>query len=726
MATGVLGIHFIPSDGYHWAEFLQQKLNEDGYNIKSMLLDLTSTSHSRFYETNVLLVSPDFFSLQHLKALHRINPQRAIMVLLGTTASDIQSFLSHNCPEMLKITFFETQATEECVRALLIGIIKLYEHVHEASDEETEQYDTLPPPRQPPGTSTNSIHKVAVSFDNNIREVFILCDRKGSDEIQIELLNRHGQIKAIHENKAIYRFSVDTDIAKTNPKFIAKDGQLTIGTGQVVIPQSQCVKPESQDKITRSKLDILQEILGEEKDPVCLMCQALNIEERTREALDMNLAKKCQSLEPLRKFDGGFFDNIGRRSSGHSNEKWPTLIHFAAEFNLPQFCEELLKLPWSMDACLKMNKNNEAPLDIAKQKSFNELVKKLENFLEKQTKSGNVPGNKDSGVVEDEINLPTKDERLSTSESYTDMSEIAKRDKINLPKKDEHLSTSESYTDMTGIDKRDSFSEKKETPPPSPHPPPTYMNTRDISPSRCPGPPLAPKPHVSQPKFSGDSDTQSEYMAMDAIGTTKSAPNLPAIQVQHVPTRSVSESQYQSDEDEEYDYPVEFDLQSTGSSSSNLKLLSSQPIIHEDIQLPTHSHPHGERHSGFFKKFKIFGKKHKKDQKPPNRDRKMSLPTEMDLKAFQQTRAGGRRGSIPTAQVNRDSSSSTSSGEINVMHTREDKSKSLDPFDDANRRKKKKHFLNKDTRKSMRINKVIEDKINPLPLPQKSKNKSSP
>ncbi|XP_071131612.1 uncharacterized protein [Mytilus edulis] len=700
MATGhgVLGIHFIPSDGYHWAEFLQQKLNEDGYNIKSMLLDLTSTSHSHFYETNVLLVSPDFFSLQNLDALHRINPQRAIMVLLGTSASDIQTFLSQKYPAMLKITFFETQATEDCVRALLIGIIKLYEHVHEASDEETEKdvYDILPPPTPKPstGASINNIHKVAVSFDNNIREVFIFCDRKGSDEIQIELLNPHGQIKAIHENKAIYRFSIDAELAKTNPKFIAKDGQLTIGSGQVVIPESQCVKPESQNKPTRSKLDILQEILGEEKDPVCLMCQALNIEERSREALDMNLARKCQSLEPLRKFDGGFFDNIGRRSSGHSNEKWPTLIHFAAEFNLPRFCEELLKLPWSEDACYKMNKDDDTPLDIAKRKSFHELVEKLEICTAKTTKSGN----KDSGVVEDEI--PMKDDRLSSSESYTDMSEMAKRG---------------------------SFTEKEETPPPSPHPPPTYMNTRDTSPARCSGPPPPPKPHRPQSKSSGDSYTQSEYMDMNALGTTQSAPNLPSIQVQHAPTgRSLSDSQSQNyadseEEDEEYDYPIEFDLQSTGSSTSNLTYLSPQPVIHEDVQLPTHTH--GERHSGFFKKFKLFGKKHKKDPKPPSRDRKMSLPTEMDLKAFQQTRAGGRRGSIPAVQVNRDSSSSTSSGEINVMHTREDKSKSVDLFQDANRRKKKTHFLNKDTRKSMRMNKAIEDKINPLPLPQKSKHK---
>lgn len=74
--------------------------------------------------------------------------------------------------------------------------------------------------------------------------------------------------------------------------------------------------------------------------------------------------------------------------SGHSNEKWPTLIHFAAEFNLPRFCEELLKLPWSEDACYKMNKDDDTPLDIAKRKSFHELVEKLEKCTAKTTKSG--------------------------------------------------------------------------------------------------------------------------------------------------------------------------------------------------------------------------------------------------------------------------------------------------------------------------------------------------
>jgi hypothetical protein len=40
---GTIGIHFMPSDGHNWADFLQQKFNEDGYNIRCMLLDLTAT-----------------------------------------------------------------------------------------------------------------------------------------------------------------------------------------------------------------------------------------------------------------------------------------------------------------------------------------------------------------------------------------------------------------------------------------------------------------------------------------------------------------------------------------------------------------------------------------------------------------------------------------------------------------------------------------------------------
>jgi hypothetical protein len=87
-------------------------------------------------------------------------------------SEDVQAFLlRHKCNEMLKnITFFETVATENCVRELLIGIIKLYEHNYEPSDDETahkEIYDVLPVPR-PKHLSTNGVHDVAISCNEEV------------------------------------------------------------------------------------------------------------------------------------------------------------------------------------------------------------------------------------------------------------------------------------------------------------------------------------------------------------------------------------------------------------------------------------------------------------------------------------------------------------------------------------------------------------------------------
>jgi ankyrin repeat protein len=73
---------------------------------------------------------------------------------------------------------------------------------------------------------------------------------------------------------------------------------------------------------------------------------------------------------------------------GHSNEIWPSLLHFAAEFNLPKFCEELLKLPYSMDETFIMNKDSETPLEIAKRKDHIVVIKQLEHFTERETRNG--------------------------------------------------------------------------------------------------------------------------------------------------------------------------------------------------------------------------------------------------------------------------------------------------------------------------------------------------
>ena len=80
--------------------------------------------------------------------------------------------------------------------------------------------------------------------------------------------------------------------------------------------------------------------------------------------------------------------NVHTSILGHSNEIWPSLLHFAAEFNLPKFCEELLKLPCSMDETFIINKDSETPLDIAKRKDHIVVIKQLEHFTARETRNG--------------------------------------------------------------------------------------------------------------------------------------------------------------------------------------------------------------------------------------------------------------------------------------------------------------------------------------------------
>lgn len=97
-------------------------------------------------------------------------------------------------------------------------------------------------------------------------------------------------------------------------QFTAKDGELTIGTGVINIPNNKKTDVDPKES-NISKLDKLQEILGEENNPICLMCKALNLSENSTEALDTNLAKKCHCLEPLRRFEGMFCET-NRKSIG--------------------------------------------------------------------------------------------------------------------------------------------------------------------------------------------------------------------------------------------------------------------------------------------------------------------------------------------------------------------------------------------------------------------------
>lgn len=71
-----------------------------------------------------------------------------------------------------------------------------------------------------------------------------------------------------------------------------------------------------------------------------------------------------------------------------SDDVWPTLIHFSAEYNLPSFTQELLKIPSIADSCHMKNKYGDIPIEIARKQGHMEIVCMLEDYLRLQKRKG--------------------------------------------------------------------------------------------------------------------------------------------------------------------------------------------------------------------------------------------------------------------------------------------------------------------------------------------------
>lgn len=683
-----IGIYYVPGDGCQWAQFLQHNLNS--YDVKSTLIDITSSNETK--PTNVILVSPAFFTLPSLLPLQSIDPQRSLFVLLGTDAVEVQSFLVANkLSSILKdITLFETEATENCVKELIIGIIKLYEH----SYGDDEPYDTLPAPRPSADLGEqNDIYQVAISQTDNEREVILLCNRKMADEINVEISDENGQrttqVKATHENKAVYKFSIEKNIKANRLSFVAKDGSVTIGTGVVNL---QTVQSHGAEHNHLSRLETLRQILGEEEDPLCLMCQALNIQEKTKQALDQNLANKCRSLDVLRKFGESFFENIPATSSGHSTEVWPTLLHFAAEYDLPLFCKELLAFPWSSAACHKLNKESDIPIDIAQRKHHTEIVSILKAFMSEETSNtiqcGDDLDNRDSGVVDDVCG-----NRCSVDSTYADMS----RGRVS------------------GSDLNETLDD---APPPTPHATKTYVNCQE------------PPPPCLSPPSSHESEENSENIYMDMTGRKETTTEFQVEVEPPLRTKSDNQACYYGDTEDVDNEGNEDVFDEDPIQNPSFHHSSSEPnMINKhmthDLQLPSQS----DRQSGFFKKFKLF-RKNKKDKADKQRkhDRSMSVPNVTGLAGSQQEQYNqkvfGRAAKQPHPCIfNRDSSSSTSSCDSKDVETL-----TLVTLEEPKSRNRGQHFLHKDNRKSIRISKALNDHNSPTPptLPERTHHNSAP
>ena len=70
----------------------------------------------------------------------------------------------------------------------------------------------------------------------------------------------------------------------------------------------------------------------------------------------------------------------------HEDRQWPTLLHFAAEFNLRQVCDEVLLCPGMIHAACTKNSEGLLPCQLAERKGFYALQKRLLQYVKDTSK----------------------------------------------------------------------------------------------------------------------------------------------------------------------------------------------------------------------------------------------------------------------------------------------------------------------------------------------------
>ncbi|KAK3600210.1 hypothetical protein CHS0354_019836 [Potamilus streckersoni] len=366
-----ISIHYYPQDGVEWAKYLQVKLGEREYEIDIALNDVTSdcTAQGR-NRINVFLITPDFLDLKDLNFMTGFDHQFSLAILMGVdienyTSITTQSGVHEDVKDWLTL---DVDGTEESVRHLIMTIVSMYE------------YD-YPPPR---------IRPIFMEvIDEGITKVFIGLEKKAESDVFVKFYGNDETLKASYTNRYFYNFSLTDEEAETFSTFSVMCKERKIGQGQLkYLVHSSHEGSTSDDDLTpaasrvlggtQSKLQQLWELLKEETDPINLLCLSMGLCGSDREQLDRELANKISAL--------GFPEHLSLMeidedsSQFKSERKWPTLLHFAAEYNLVGFAEALLSYPAFAGAIKIKNYEGRTPDEIAHHSGHQELSEMLKLF----------------------------------------------------------------------------------------------------------------------------------------------------------------------------------------------------------------------------------------------------------------------------------------------------------------------------------------------------------
>ncbi|XP_041364939.1 uncharacterized protein LOC121380196 isoform X2 [Gigantopelta aegis] len=400
-------------DGLTWADFFKVKLTGKDYSFSTWIQQLgicDSVLVTEKTKTQIVLLTPTLLENEaNADKLLSFCMDSCIFILLGVNENDVKTaFSEDNSADILRFPLhvIVEENIGDSLKEALVKIIKSYEKSDDDDDDDSPIYEILPM-RKP--VQVNKLVNVIPS--NNLTggsDIYLLLEHKADDIVNV-VINTPG-------GKTIPATLVDTAVyTVTLPDETSGDVSLKVESEQRLLGQHKAQ--------VSSKLEQLRSLLEDTSDPVSLMCQSLGIP-RNSASLDKRLADQVKNNWPSHTmpFLMQIFE-IQDHTEETSSEVWPTVLHFAAQYNLELFCTELMKYPGMVNAAAISNVRDQYPCEIAKEKGFTRLGEQLYSFVEKQ-------GHHDSGVVIDSpppcpgpgyINSPPA---VKVDDSYLDMDTI--------------------------------------------------------------------------------------------------------------------------------------------------------------------------------------------------------------------------------------------------------------------------------------------------------------
>ena len=208
--SDAITIYYAP-DGDAWANYLNEKLCSDGYNIVTYLKDFETASSDIDTKVNVFVITPDFIHLSDWNLMSYFDPSSSLAVLTGVTFEEWSAKVSSSKIDALNDCCYHELLGEDLdgsVRELIVLIISIYEYIElGAVEPEEETYINIPADVKLPGKTTkNPPAKKQESKSSISDEVFEPSISKESNELE-ENTNRleESGAKVNQEEDDIYK-----------------------------------------------------------------------------------------------------------------------------------------------------------------------------------------------------------------------------------------------------------------------------------------------------------------------------------------------------------------------------------------------------------------------------------------------------------------------------------------------------------------------------------------